>query len=67
MAATGSAPLDGPEAPKRDKRMSLGQHLLELRRRLVIAAIALVVGMVVAFIITDPIIHWITGPIREIT
>ena len=66
VAATGSAPIDGPEAPKRDKRMSLGQHLLELRKRLVIAAIALVVGMVVAFIITDPIIHWITEPIRII-
>lgn len=47
--------------------MSLGQHLIELRRRLIIAAIALVVGMVIAFVVTDPIIHWITGPIREIT
>jgi sec-independent protein translocase protein TatC len=47
--------------------MSLGAHLVELRRRLMIAAIALVVGMVIAFIITDPIIHWITEPIREIS
>ncbi len=31
-----------------------------------IAALALVVGMVVAFIITDPIIHLITEPIRVI-
>lgn len=46
--------------------MSLSAHLIELRKRLMFAAIALVVGMVVAFIITDPIIHWITGPIREI-
>jgi sec-independent protein translocase protein TatC len=67
VAATGSAPIDGPELPKRDKRMSLGQHLLELRRRLVFAAIGLLVGMVVAFIITDPIIHWITEPIRIIS
>jgi sec-independent protein translocase protein TatC len=66
VAATGSAPIEGPEAPKRDKRMSLGQHLLELRRRLVFAAIGLLAGMVVAFIITDPIIHWITEPIRII-
>ena len=50
VAATGSAPIDGPEAPKRDKRMSLGQHLLELRKRLVIAAIALIVGMVALFV-----------------
>jgi len=66
VATTGSVPSDGPEAPKRDKRMSLGQHLLELRKRLVISAIALIVGMVIAFIITDPIIHWITEPIRVI-
>lgn len=47
--------------------MSLAAHLLELRKRLMIAAIALVVGMVIAFLITDPVIHWITGPIREIS
>lgn len=46
--------------------MTLGQHLVELRRRLMIAALALVVGMVVAFFVTDPIIHLITEPIRAI-
>ena len=46
--------------------MSLGAHLLELRRRLVISAIALIVSMVVAFVITDPIIDWLTEPIRMI-
>lgn len=44
--------------------MSLGQHLVELKKRLVISAIALVVGMVVAFIVTDPILTVITEPIR---
>ncbi|MDQ4212846.1 twin-arginine translocase subunit TatC [Microbacterium capsulatum] len=46
--------------------MSLGGHLLELRRRLVIAALALVIAMVVAFLITDPIISFITDPIRQV-
>ncbi len=46
--------------------MSLKEHLLELRKRLVIAAAALVVGMIVAAIITDPVIHWLTEPIRII-
>jgi sec-independent protein translocase protein TatC len=46
--------------------MSLGQHVVELRKRLMIAAAALVVGMVVAFFITDPVIHLITEPIRVI-
>jgi sec-independent protein translocase protein TatC len=51
----------------RDRRMSLGAHLVELRKRLMYAAIALVVGMVVAFIVADPVIHFITEPIRIIT
>ena len=46
--------------------MSLGQHLVELRKRLMIAAIALVVGMVVAFFITDFVIWLIPEPIRYI-
>ncbi len=46
--------------------MSLGQHLVELRKRLMIAAAALVVGMVVAFFITDWVIWLITEPIRVI-
>ncbi len=66
MATAGPPRIDEPDAPRRDKRMTLGQHLIELRRRIVIAAIALVVGMVVAFFITDPVIHLITEPIRQI-
>lgn len=51
----------------RDRRMSLGAHLVELRKRLMLAALALLVGMVVAFIVADPVIHFITEPIRIIT
>ena len=46
--------------------MSLGQHLVELRRRLGIAALALIVGMVVGFFITDPVLILITEPIRVV-
>jgi len=46
--------------------MTLGAHLVELRKRLMFAALALVVGMVVAFFIADPVIHFITQPIRTI-
>lgn len=46
--------------------MSLRGHLIELRRRLVIVAIALVAGLILAFFITDPVIGVITEPIREV-
>ncbi len=66
MATAGPPRIDEPDAPRHDKRMSLGQHLVELRRRLVIAALALVVGMIVAFFITDWVLWLITEPIRVI-
>lgn len=62
MVAVESAPAD--DAPRRDRRMSLGAHLVELRRRLMIAAAGIVVGMVIAYIVTDPVIEFITEPIR---
>lgn len=37
----------------REKRMSLGAHLVELRKRLFISAIAIVVGAVAGWILTD--------------
>lgn len=46
--------------------MSLAAHLIELRKRLVFAAIGLVVGMIVAFILADPVIWLITEPIRVV-
>ncbi len=46
--------------------MSLAAHLIELRRRLGIAAIGLVVGMIVAFALTDTIIWLMTEPIRVV-
>jgi len=46
--------------------MTLGQHLVELRKRLMIAAIALVVGMGVAFVVTEQVIDLLTVPIQLI-
>ncbi len=37
----------------REKRMSLGAHLIELRKRLFISAIAIVLGMVAGWVLTD--------------
>ncbi|MFB7892265.1 twin-arginine translocase subunit TatC [Microbacterium sp. NPDC056044] len=46
--------------------MTLGGHLAELRRRLLVAAAALLAGMIVAFVLTDPIIFVLTEPIRAV-
>nr|WP_105565530.1 twin-arginine translocase subunit TatC [Microbacterium halophytorum] len=47
--------------------MSLGGHLKELRKRLFIALIALVVGMIVSFIVTDWIIGFLIRPIEIVS
>lgn len=44
--------------------MPLAGHIIELRKRLVIAAAALLIGMIIAFFITDPILNFVTEPIR---
>ncbi len=65
--ATVESPRVGEDGvPRRDRRMSLGEHLKELRRRFVIGVIALVVGMIVAFVFTDQIIWAMTEPIRAV-
>lgn len=46
--------------------MSLGAHLVELRKRVVIALFALVLGMVIAYLLTDWIIGVMTEPIRMV-
>ncbi|MGC5223023.1 twin-arginine translocase subunit TatC [Micromonospora sp. DT81.3] len=64
MATANPLGVPQPEVPRRDKRMSLGAHLVELRRRLLISVLGLIAGMVIAFIVTDAIIQVLTDPIR---
>jgi sec-independent protein translocase protein TatC len=47
--------------------MSLGSHLVELRKRLFIAALGLIVGMVVGFILSDFVLQALTQPIADIS
>jgi len=46
--------------------MPLGQHLIELRKRLFRAALAVVATTVVAFFFTDPVLLLLQAPITEI-
>jgi sec-independent protein translocase protein TatC len=56
LRASGRHP--GPD----DVRMPLGEHLRELRRRLLIAVAAIVAGTIVAFIFHSAILHVLTRP-----
>src|SRR3712207_5749674 len=47
--------------------MSLVEHLAELRRRLIISAVALVAGGIVAFLLYDVILDFLLGPYQEVT
>jgi sec-independent protein translocase protein TatC len=49
-----------------DGRMSLGDHLRELRRRVVIAAVAIVVGSVVGWVEYDRLFTALLAPLRKI-
>ena len=46
-------------------RMTLSEHLDELRRRVVRSALALVLGMVVAFCFYKNLLHFVTEPYRQ--
>lgn len=47
-------------------QMALKEHLREFRNRLIISAIATVIGMVGGFFLYYPFMDWITQPIREL-
>ncbi len=47
--------------------MSLVEHLAELRRRLIISAVALVAGGIVAFLLYNRILDFLIGPYKSVT
>jgi sec-independent protein translocase protein TatC len=59
--------LKSPRPPRpRDGRMSLGAHLVELRKRLFFAALALIIGAIVGFVVSDFVLEAMTRPIAEL-
>ena len=48
-------------------RMTLVEHLTELRRRIVICAIAIALGAVVGFLLYNRILHLLSHPYAEVT
>lgn len=47
--------------------MTVVEHLTELRRRLVISVLAVVVGAILVFVFYDVVLRFLTGPYEEIT
>ena len=57
----------GPKPrPTVHDRMTLAEHLAELRRRLIICLIAVGIGGVIAFVFYPQILDFLTGPYREV-
>ena len=59
-------PGEIPPGPRGEKYLTLFEHLNELRRRLTISALVLVLTTVVALVFTREIIEYITGPARNV-
>jgi sec-independent protein translocase protein TatC len=51
----------------RDGRMSLGAHLVELRKRLFLAALSIVVGMIVGWLLSDFVLEALRVPIEQLS
>ncbi|MEO6988707.1 MAG: twin-arginine translocase subunit TatC [Aquihabitans sp.] len=50
-----------------DGRMSLMEHLVELRTRLIRCAIAVAIGAAIGWIVYLPVRHFLMGPLRKIS
>lgn len=60
-------PEQRAEAYTGGPEMTLIEHLIELRRRVIISALAVVVGVVVCAIFWEDILGWLLAPARERT
>jgi sec-independent protein translocase protein TatC len=66
MTAAEQAPATGPEAPERDVKMTIWEHLDELRGRIVRAAIAVFAGTIVAWVFRVEILAWLIIPYQRV-
>jgi sec-independent protein translocase protein TatC len=69
VAVGGRVPRERVPRKKRpaDGRMSLGSHLVELRKRLFLAALSIVVGMIVGWFLSDLVLEALRIPIEELS
>jgi sec-independent protein translocase protein TatC len=55
------------DAPPHDGRMSLMEHLIELRSRLIRCAIAIAIGSALGWMLYQPIFNILMGPLEELS
>jgi sec-independent protein translocase protein TatC len=60
-----SADVTEPAAPERDIRMTIWEHLGELRNRLIRAALALFVGATVCWVYREKLLAWLVKPYEQ--
>lgn len=63
MASTVSS---GKQAAPNDGRMSLMEHLVELRTRLIRCAIAVAIGSALGWMLYTPVLHFLRGPLDDL-
>jgi sec-independent protein translocase protein TatC len=65
---TDTLPAPAADAKERDMgRMSLMEHLIELRSRIVKCAIAIALGAAIGWMIYFPVLHLLAGPLRDLS
>jgi sec-independent protein translocase protein TatC len=61
------AAIDEDQTEPAQGRMTLMEHLTELRRRIIICAVAIVVGAIIGFLVYNRILHFLVHPYAEVT
>ncbi len=65
MTTATEAPPTGSPAPEREVRMTIWEHLEELRRRIIRAAIGVLLGTIVAWAFRTQILAWLVAPYQH--
>jgi sec-independent protein translocase protein TatC len=59
------APANSPEAPEREVRMTIWEHLEEFRKRIIKAALGVLVGTIAAWCFRVEILSWLVIPYQR--